>query len=92
MKQETVYLETMGCQMNMLDSELVLGQLRTLGYAQIQDATAADVVLFNTCSVRDHAEQKVLSKLGALRKPKERNRDMIVGVIGCMAERDRPQA
>ncbi len=47
-----------------------------------------DLVLFNTCGVRDHAEQKVLSKLGAVRKSKERNRDMIVGVIGCMAERD----
>ncbi|MCH7873301.1 MAG: tRNA (N6-isopentenyl adenosine(37)-C2)-methylthiotransferase MiaB [Planctomycetes bacterium] len=88
MKDKTVYLETMGCQMNVLDSELVLGQLRTLGYTQIEDSAAADLVLFNTCSVRDHAEQKVMSKLGMVRKSKERNRDMIVGVIGCMAERD----
>jgi len=88
MKPKTVYLETMGCQMNVLDSELVMGQLRRLGYAPTADMSTADVVLLNTCSVRDHAEQKVLSRLGALRKPKERRRDMVVGVIGCMAERD----
>ena len=87
-KPKTVYLETMGCQMNVLDSELVMGQLRRLGYAPTLDMAAADVVLLNTCSVRDHAEQKVLSRLGALRKPKERKHDMVVGVIGCMAERD----
>jgi tRNA-2-methylthio-N6-dimethylallyladenosine synthase len=88
MRKGTVYLETMGCQMNVLDSELVLGRLRALGYEPTEDMISADVVLFNTCSVRDHAEQKVLSKLGRLKKPKESRRDMIVGVIGCMAERD----
>jgi len=87
-RKKTLYLETMGCQMNVLDSELVLGQLRAMGYEPIADMTAADVVLLNTCSVRDHAEQKVLSRLGALRKPKSRHTDMVVGVIGCMAERD----
>ena len=74
--------------MNVLDSELVMGQLRATGYEPIDDMTIADVVLLNTCSVRDHAEQKVLSRLGALKKPKECNADMVVGVIGCMAERD----
>ena len=88
MKRRTVYLETMGCQMNVLDSELVLGQLRAKGYDPIDDMTRADVVLINTCSVRDHAEQKALSRLGALRKPKSVRDDMVVGVIGCMAERD----
>lgn len=88
MKNKTVYLETMGCQMNVLDSELVMGQLRAQGYQPAEDMTSADVVLFNTCSVRDHAEQKVLSRLGALRKPKDNRRDMVIGVIGCMAERD----
>lgn len=85
---KTVYLETMGCQMNVLDSELVLGRLRALGYKAIHDMTSADVVLLNTCSVREHAEQKVLSRLGALKKPKMRRPEMVVGVIGCMAERD----
>ena len=85
---KTVYLETMGCQMNVLDSELVLGQLRALGYHPTEDMSRADVVLLNSCSVREHAEQKVLSRLGALKKPKQTNRDMVIGVIGCMAERD----
>lgn len=84
----TVYLETMGCQMNALDSELVLGQLRALGYQTTEAMIDADVVLLNTCSVREHAEQKVLSRLGSLKKPKKANPDMVVGVIGCMAERD----
>ncbi len=85
---KTVYLETMGCQMNVLDSELVLGQLRALGYEPTPKMTTADVVLINTCSVRDHAEQKVLSRLGALKKPKQKKPEMVIGVIGCMAERD----
>jgi len=74
--------------MNVLDSELVLGQLRAQGYNPTNDMVHADVVLINTCSVRDHAEQKVLSRLGALKKPKQIKRDMVIGVIGCMAERD----
>jgi len=84
----TVYLETMGCQMNSLDSELVLGQLRAHGYEPVRDPSAADVVLINTCSVRDHAEQKALSRLGSFKKSKSRRPQMVVGVIGCMAERD----
>ena len=59
-----VYLETFGCQMNVLDSQLVRGQLEGLGYRFIDDWKAADVILYNTCSVREHAEQKVWSRLG----------------------------
>ncbi len=88
MNKKTLYIETMGCQMNVLDSELVVGQLRASGYALSDEMATADVVLINTCSVRDHAENKVLSRLGALKKPKQRNPDMVIGVIGCMAERD----
>ncbi len=88
MHRGNVYFETMGCQMNVLDSELVLGQLRRMGYAPTDDVASADLVLINTCSVRDHAEQKALSRLGALRKPKTHNPEMIVGVLGCMAQRD----
>jgi len=87
-KPPTVYIETLGCQMNALDSELVAGQLRRTGYAPARDPAAADVVLINTCSVRDHAEQKALSRAGQLKRPKQKNPDLIVGVIGCMAERD----
>ncbi len=83
-----LYLETFGCQMNVLDSELVLGQLLGQGYEPIADRDAADVVIFNTCSVREHAEQKVWSRLGQLRDAKAGRPGLVIGVIGCMAERD----
>ncbi|HOQ85956.1 MAG TPA: MiaB/RimO family radical SAM methylthiotransferase [Phycisphaerae bacterium] len=85
---KSVYLETFGCQMNVLDSELVLGQLSSMGYQPTDDVRTADLVLFNTCSVRQHAEDKVYSRLGEVAKLKKRRPDMVVGVIGCMAERD----
>ena len=81
----TVYLETFGCQMNQLDSELVTSQLEALGYRFTDDRETADVVLFNTCSVREQAENKVYSRLGELR---EKRAGQVVGVLGCMAERD----
>ena len=83
-----LFLETFGCQMNVLDSELVLGQLRGQGYVSTDDRETADVVVFNTCSVREHAEQKVWSRLGELRARKQLDPSVVVGVIGCMAERD----
>jgi tRNA-2-methylthio-N6-dimethylallyladenosine synthase len=83
-----LYLETFGCQMNVLDSELVLGQLRAQGYETVDDRDAADVVIYNTCSVREHAEQKVWSRLGELRPRKAADPSLVIGVIGCMAERD----
>ncbi|MEM1329245.1 MAG: tRNA (N6-isopentenyl adenosine(37)-C2)-methylthiotransferase MiaB [Planctomycetota bacterium] len=84
----TVFLETFGCQMNELDSELVAGQLARLGYQFSTERDTADVVLFNTCSVREQAEQKVWSRLGELRKRKDKDPGVVVGVLGCMAERD----
>jgi tRNA-2-methylthio-N6-dimethylallyladenosine synthase len=83
-----LYLETFGCQMNVLDSELVLGQLRAQGYQPTEDRDAADVILYNTCSVREHAENKVFSRLGELRQHKKDNPSLVIGVIGCLAERD----
>jgi tRNA-2-methylthio-N6-dimethylallyladenosine synthase len=83
-----LYLETFGCQMNVLDSELVLGQLRAQGYEPTDDRDAADVIIYNTCSVREHAEQKVWSRLGELRNRKKDDPGLVIGVIGCMAERD----
>jgi len=88
MPDRTIYLETFGCQMNELDSELVAGQLTALGYRLTSDADAADVVLYNTCSVRDLAEQKVRSRLGEIRLRKANEPGLVVGVLGCMAERD----
>ncbi|MCH2136672.1 MAG: MiaB/RimO family radical SAM methylthiotransferase [Phycisphaerales bacterium] len=84
----SVYLETFGCQMNELDSELVRGHLKALGYGFIDDRDAADIVLFNTCSVRAQAENKVLSRIGRLRVEKQEGRSLIIGVIGCLAERE----
>jgi tRNA-2-methylthio-N6-dimethylallyladenosine synthase len=88
MAGKTVYLETFGCQMNELDSELVTTDLSRLGYVFSTDAQQADVVLYNTCSVREQAEQKVWSRIGELAKRKLLQPDLIVGVLGCMAERD----
>ena len=81
------YLETFGCQMNILDSQLVEGQLRARGLAPVEDYREADVILFNTCSVRQHAEDKVFSRLGQVKGLKRRKPHAIIGVIGCMAER-----
>jgi tRNA-2-methylthio-N6-dimethylallyladenosine synthase len=74
--------------MNELDSELVTGSLRALGYRFTPDAAAADVVLYNTCSVRELAEQKVWSRLGEMAQRKARQPGLVVGVLGCMAERE----
>tara|TARA_R110000782_G_scaffold13976_9_gene40953 strand:- start:1482 stop:3143 length:1662 start_codon:yes stop_codon:yes gene_type:complete len=88
MTQKRVYLETFGCQMNELDSELVAGRLASLGYVFTPDPDRADIVLYNTCSVRERAEQKVWSRLGALKADKAERPGLVVGVLGCMAERD----
>jgi tRNA-2-methylthio-N6-dimethylallyladenosine synthase len=83
-----LYIETVGCQMNVLDSELVVGSLRRQGYELTQEPTDADVILFNTCSVRQHAEDKIYSALGRLRGHKHAHPDKVVGVLGCMAQKD----
>jgi tRNA-2-methylthio-N6-dimethylallyladenosine synthase len=83
-----LYIETVGCQMNVLDSELVVGSLRRQGYQLVHEPTEADVILFNTCSVRQHAEDKIYSALGRLRGHKKRYPSKIVGVLGCMAQKD----
>src|SRR5215470_10095159 len=83
-----LYIETVGCQMNVLDSELVVGGLRRQGYELTHEPTDADVILFNTCSVRQHAEDKIYSALGRLRDHKRRHPSKVVGVLGCMAQKD----
>jgi tRNA-2-methylthio-N6-dimethylallyladenosine synthase len=88
---KSFYLETVGCQMNVLDSELVVGALRKQGYQLTDEPTAADLVLFNTCSVREHAEEKIYSSLGRIRKHKVVNPEVVVGVIGCMAQKDQDE-
>ncbi len=83
-----LYIETVGCQMNVLDSELIVGGLRREGYELTHEATDADVILFNTCSVREHAEEKIYSALGRLVAHKKANPDKVIGVLGCMAQKD----
>ncbi len=82
-----VFLKTYGCQMNKLDTALVTAALGEAGFGLVDSEKEADVVLINTCSVREHAEQRVLSHLGHLKHIKETKPDMIVGVVGCMAQR-----
>ena len=86
-KRPTIFLQTFGCQMNKLDSALVTSALKDAGFDLTGSVADADVVLINTCSVRDHAEQRVMSHLGNLKHIKETRPDLVVGVIGCMAQR-----
>lgn len=83
-----VYIETVGCQMNLLDSELVVGALRQSGYKLASDINEADTLLFNTCSVREHAEHKVYSQLGRIKSFKKQRPQLVIGVMGCMAQKD----
>ena len=77
--------------MNLLDSELVVGKLRNEGYELTDDITQADTILYNTCSVRQHAEDKIYSALGRIRRLKQRKPDLTIGVLGCMAQKDQDQ-
>ena len=85
----TVYIETYGCQMNVSDSELMLGKMVASGYDETDAPDNADVILVNTCAIRDHAEQRVIGRLGEMKS--RMKKDAIVGVTGCMAQRLGPQ-
>lgn len=86
-----LFIETVGCQMNILDSEMIVASLRQRGYELAGDPESADAILFNTCSVREHAEEKVYSSLGKLKRLKQRHPKKIVGVVGCMAQNHQEQ-
>ena len=81
-----VYVETFGCQMNEADSALIKGQLRRAGYRAIKGAEGADVILVNTCAVREKAEQRVYGRTTQLLKHRAENPDLVIGITGCMAE------
>jgi len=81
----TVYIETYGCQMNVSDTELMLGKLTESGYESVEQPDGADVILINTCAIRDHAEQRVIGRLGEMKS--RMKRDAVLGVTGCMAQR-----
>ena len=83
-----LWIETVGCQMNVLDSELVVAALRRQGWEMAKTQAEADAVFYNTCSVRQHAEDKIYSALGRVRLDKEQRPDLVVGVLGCMAQKD----
>jgi len=87
MAQKKLFIETYGCQMNVADSEVAASVLKENGYVLTDIYEEADVILINTCSVRDNAEQRIWGRLDHYRGFKKRNKNLVVGVIGCMAER-----
>jgi tRNA-2-methylthio-N6-dimethylallyladenosine synthase len=87
MSKNKVYIETYGCQMNLADTEIVLGILQSNGFEPTKEAQNADVILLNTCSIRENAEQRIYGRLGNLKNFKESNPNLVLGVLGCMAER-----
>ena len=82
-----LYIETYGCQMNVADSEVVASVMQMAGYEPTEELSEADAVFLNTCSVRDNAEQKIYHRLDALDAERRKGHQMILGVLGCMAER-----
>ena len=80
------FIETFGCQMNELDSEKIAGSLSCEGMEPVADPSRADVIILNTCSIREKAVQKVYARLGEIKKHQSRNRDVVIGVVGCMAQ------
>ncbi|MBI5660838.1 MULTISPECIES: tRNA (N6-isopentenyl adenosine(37)-C2)-methylthiotransferase MiaB [Ignavibacterium] len=87
MKNGSVYIETYGCQMNFADTEIVLGVLKKQGYTVAQNPEDADIILLNTCSIRDNAEQRIYGRLGNLKNLKTKKPELVLGILGCMAER-----
>ncbi len=82
------YVETFGCQMNVRDSETIKGILSKMGYSEGPDKEHADLILFNTCCVRDHAEKRLMGNIGALKDLKEANPALIIGICGCMMQQE----
>jgi len=91
LNDKKLFIETYGCQMNVADSEVVASIMQMDGYKLIDKITEADVIFVNTCSIRDNAEQKVINRLKYFETLKRKNKKLIVGVVGCMAERVKDQ-
>lgn len=85
--ERKLYLETYGCQMNFADTEIVNGIMNRYGYYTTENIDESNVILLNTCSIREHAESKIYQRLNELKKYKHSNSGLVVGIIGCMAER-----
>jgi len=84
---KNLYIETYGCQMNIADSEVIASIMTENGFSLVRDITQAGIILINTCSIRENAEQKIWNRLKEIRNLKKKNRKLIVGLTGCMAER-----
>ena len=82
-----LFIETYGCQMNVADSEVIASVMQMAGYSVAETLEEADAVFMNTCSIRDNAEQKILNRLEFFHSLKKKKKHLIVGVLGCMAER-----
>ncbi|HUY38085.1 MAG TPA: tRNA (N6-isopentenyl adenosine(37)-C2)-methylthiotransferase MiaB [Candidatus Binataceae bacterium] len=88
-RQPKVYLETYGCQMNVADTQTVSAIMRRAGYVSAERPEDADVILLNTCAIREHAEERVLGRLGALARLKQERPEIKLGLLGCMAQHNR---
>ncbi len=84
----TFYVETFGCQMNVRDSETIKGLLSAMGYSESNEKQTADLIIYNTCCVRDHAEKRLMGNIGALKEWKDENPGLIVGICGCMMQQE----
>jgi tRNA-2-methylthio-N6-dimethylallyladenosine synthase len=87
--KQKLYIKTFGCQMNVNDSEYIIGQLEQLGYSITEDIFESNLILLNTCCVRAKVEQKIYSLIGKIKKIKKNNPDMILGICGCMAQKEK---
>jgi tRNA-2-methylthio-N6-dimethylallyladenosine synthase len=87
MQNKKVYIETYGCQMNVADSEVVVSILQGAGYTSSENINDAGLILINTCSIRDNAEQRIWGRLSAISHLRKKRKDLKIGIIGCMAER-----
>jgi len=87
--KQKLYIRTFGCQMNVNDSEYIIGQLVKLGYSTTEDIFKSDLILLNTCCVRAKVEQKIFSLIGKIKKIKESNPNVILGICGCMAQKEK---
>ena len=83
----TLYIESYGCAMNFSDSEIIASIMGEHGFTSTNDELNADVIFLNTCAIRDNAEQRIRERLKHLRGNKKHNKELIIGVLGCMAER-----
>ena len=86
-EMKKLYIETYGCQMNVADSEVIAAIMDTAGYEVCDQMEDADMVLLNTCSIRDNAEQRIWGRLDNINALRRKNKGLLIGVVGCMAER-----